>query len=171
MTEQDQSEKHSDSDHEPSFGGLIRTYRDRIGLKQYEVAARIGVTPSTICFWEKDRHKSIKDERLLALQECLGLNEDEKRLLARSVRGVGKFVSTGSTSLTVIMSLDDGSGQSVHILTRKPLTQTDLGEIGTQLPRLVDAYLSYKEGVESIFKQSRLDSNSPDLQSLSAASS
>ena len=54
------------------------------------------------------------------------------------------------------MVLGNGSRSVVHIQARETLTGSDLNELGIQLPRLVDAYLSYKHIVAGFFDQSRL---------------
>lgn len=39
-----------------TFGSLLRQLRDAAGMKQDDLAPRVGVTPATISNWEKDKH-------------------------------------------------------------------------------------------------------------------
>jgi DNA-binding XRE family transcriptional regulator len=67
-----------------SLGKLITLLRSRLGESQEEFADRIGVSPTTIVFWENEQKTPRRTRRLqlwdLAKQEGL-LNEDELKML------------------------------------------------------------------------------------------
>ena len=61
-----------------TFGILLKTYRQRAGLTQHELAVQAGLSPSTISRVEKgERGPPGKRKQVLALAKALGLSQDE----------------------------------------------------------------------------------------------
>jgi transcriptional regulator with XRE-family HTH domain len=61
-----------------TFGILLKTYRQRAGLTQHELAVQAGLSPSTISRVEKgERGAPGKRKQILALAKALGLSQEE----------------------------------------------------------------------------------------------
>jgi len=61
-----------------TFGTLLRSYRERAGLSQSELAAQAGLSASTISRVEKGERSPLgKRRQVLALAKALGLNQSE----------------------------------------------------------------------------------------------
>ena len=74
---------------DPAIGEVIRQLRERLGLTQLQLAARAGVTDTTLRSVERGR-KAYHRSTLVALASALGTNVDDVILAARSRAGVAR---------------------------------------------------------------------------------
>lgn len=56
----------------PAVGERIRLRRQQLGLRQKELAARVGVSPSAVLDWEKNRYFPSRHQG--ALEDVLGIS-------------------------------------------------------------------------------------------------
>ncbi len=140
---------------ESMSGDMLKEFRKRKHLKQKDLARAIGVTPSTICHWEKGV-QIVKSRHFLPLREALGLNEEEADSLARVNSSQNIY---GSRDLTCVFALENvGQSAAFHIRVKENLTEEDLHALGNALPRLIDKYLEFKDAPQSIFGGSSIKS-------------
>jgi DNA-binding XRE family transcriptional regulator len=53
-----------------TLGGRIKKYRFENGLSQEKLATQLGIDESTICHWEKNEHKPVR-EKLKLLESVI----------------------------------------------------------------------------------------------------
>ena len=56
----------------PAVGERIRLRRQQLGLRQEDLAARVGASPSAVLAWEKDRYFPKRHQG--AVEEVLGIS-------------------------------------------------------------------------------------------------
>ena len=90
----------------PQMGEIIRTYRNKTGMKQAELARRIGVTRNTIANWENNVAKpelrtipAICDTLEMPMQILFGFADppgysSDERLLIEKYRQMEPFSKT-----------------------------------------------------------------------------
>ena len=83
------------TDPTPTFAELLRHYRERAGLSQEALAEKAGLSSHAISALERGERQRPYPNTLRLLAEALGLAEDEREILLRSVRIAA--VSTAST--------------------------------------------------------------------------
>lgn len=99
----------------PTLGENIRTLRDRAGLKQRELAERIGVTQGQLSNWETDRYDQLEVSNLLRIAKGLGISVNA--LLAGTDEGYDELLNridlidhggVPRSTLTQAMGVTDG---------------------------------------------------------------
>lgn len=85
---------------DPAFGTRIRTRRQEMHLTQAELAARVGVDPSSVISWEKGRHFPKRWQG--ALEKVLGISLE---------RDEGLRVISPELRRLVLSTLDDPEDQ------------------------------------------------------------
>lgn len=68
---------------QPTYGKLIREFRQLLGLTQEEFAASLGVTFSTVNRWENGRSKPSRMASQLIEQKLLESGDSGNQLLAK----------------------------------------------------------------------------------------
>jgi transcriptional regulator with XRE-family HTH domain len=66
-----------------NFSDKLRAYRDRLGMKQRSLAARVGLTPGHLNKIEKGTRKPPEVETVLAMVDVLRLKRDEAEELVQ----------------------------------------------------------------------------------------
>lgn len=74
--------------HDPRVGEVVRLLRKRLGLTQLQLAARAGVTDTTVRSVER-ASKTYHRSTLIALATALGTNVDDLVTAARSRASAG----------------------------------------------------------------------------------
>ena len=96
---------------EPSFGALLRGYRERAGLAQNGLARTSGVNVGTVNRLERDQRLPAGRDQALALARALGLSPAEtNRLLAAAqlpAEGFGPAITSHPTLCALAELLQD----------------------------------------------------------------
>lgn len=82
----------------PSFGALLRQYRQVAGLTQEELAERAHLSRGAIDTLERGARRTPRKETLALLVEALALSANERAMLEASVRPRGLSLHSTSTS-------------------------------------------------------------------------
>src|SRR5690242_18608597 len=69
----------------PTFGDLVRRYRERAGLSQEALAERAGLSPRGLLYLERGVRRPYPDT-LRRLADALSLDAEEREALAMAVR-------------------------------------------------------------------------------------
>jgi transcriptional regulator with XRE-family HTH domain len=75
LTPQEHGQEH------PTFGGMLRTLRERQGLSGKELAMKLGVSRPAITQWELGNRKPQSRENFVSLLQILKPTDDEKSKL------------------------------------------------------------------------------------------
>ncbi len=103
MTEQFRPESTPPSESTLTLGEQLKSYRRNNRLSQIGLARLVGVSPSAICHWEKDRGFP-SQRRLRAIQEVLGLPSEDKDSLNNALDNTK---SSRYNYLTISMQLEN----------------------------------------------------------------
>lgn len=110
---------------EPSFGALLRGYRDRAGMAQNGLARASGVNVGTVNRLERDQRLPAGRDQALALARALALDPSEtNRLLAAAslpAEGFGPAITSHPTIRTLVDLLQD---ETIPIADRDHLLAT-----------------------------------------------
>jgi tetratricopeptide (TPR) repeat protein/transcriptional regulator with XRE-family HTH domain len=80
----------------PSFGELLRGWRERALLTQEELGARAGLDARTLRRWESGDSSRPHGSSLRQVAEILGLSDDESAELAAATRGAGPVTASSA---------------------------------------------------------------------------
>ena len=97
----------------------VRFYRERLGLEQKELAARLGITGNAVCNWENGRSRpdislvpALCDILGISLYELFGMDNPFSPYTAGEQMLIERYRSLSSGHKTVVVRLVDGLSQA-----------------------------------------------------------
>ncbi|HEU5384153.1 MAG TPA: tetratricopeptide repeat protein [Ktedonobacteraceae bacterium] len=160
---------------EPSFGALLKDYRQAVGLTQERLAERAGLSVRTISDLERGVNRFPRQETLDLLAQALRLSPRQHALLAASARLASGFTGNGElqmhpphripASLTPLIGRETEVTRAITLLERKEVRLlTLLGPGGVGKTRLglqiaEDVLDRFEDGVWFVALASLRDAN------------
>jgi transcriptional regulator with XRE-family HTH domain len=90
------------SEHEDSFGALLRRLRMDAGLTQQELAERAGLSLNAVNALERGVRRHPYPHTVRSLADALGLSEEERASLLAAIPARGKTASAVATPASVL---------------------------------------------------------------------